>query len=311
MNLLHLKYAVEIAKVGSLNRAAENLYMGQPNLSRAIKDLEGSLGISIFERSPKGMVPTPDGEEFLQYANKILHEVDELENVFKFDTARKQIFSISVPRASYISDAFAAFSTSIGSDMTAELFYKETNSHRAIKNILESDYRLGIIRYAATHDRYFKEMLDEKGMSYEMITEFSYRLLMSKDHPLATSEDIKISDLTDYIEIAHADPFVPSIPISVVKKEELACNTRRQIFVFERASQFDLLAKNHETFMWVSPIPTDTLQRYGLVEKIVSENKKIYKDVLIHRNDYKLSRLDNLFITELCNSKRKYLGGQG
>ncbi len=75
MNLLYLQYAVEIEKTGSINKAAENLYMGQPNLSRAIKELEASLGISIFARSSKGMVPTPQGEEFLHYAKKILGEV--------------------------------------------------------------------------------------------------------------------------------------------------------------------------------------------------------------------------------------------
>ena len=76
MNLMHLKYAAEIAKVGSLNKAAENLYMGQPNLSRAIRELETSLGITIFVRSAKGMSVTPEGEEFLRYARKILAEVD-------------------------------------------------------------------------------------------------------------------------------------------------------------------------------------------------------------------------------------------
>ena len=61
MNLLHMKYAVEVAETGSINKAAEKLYVGQPNLSRAIKELENSLGISIFERSAKGMILTPDG----------------------------------------------------------------------------------------------------------------------------------------------------------------------------------------------------------------------------------------------------------
>lgn len=77
MNILHLKYAVEIAKTGSLNKAAENLYMGQPNLSRAIRELEAGLGITIFERTPRGMVVTPDGEAFLQYAVRILAQIDE------------------------------------------------------------------------------------------------------------------------------------------------------------------------------------------------------------------------------------------
>ncbi len=306
MNLMHLKYAVEIAKVGSLNKAAENLCMGQPNLSRAIKELESYLGITIFERSSKGMVATAQGEEFLSYANKALEQIDEIENLYKKGLRKKQEFSISVPRASYISHAFAMFSKKLSSD-PAELFYKETNSLRAIRNILENDYHLGIIRYAAGHDYYFKRMLEEKGLTYEMITEFSYRIIMSENHPLADKEDIRFDDLPEYIEIAHADPFVPSLPMPAVKKEELPDNITRRIFVFERASQFELLSENTDTFMWVSPVPGKTLRRYGLIQKQCRDNNKIYKDVLIYKKSYELSDLDREFITELCSSKRKYI----
>ena len=122
MNILHLKYAVEVANAGSINKAAKSLYMGQPNLSRAIKELEGTLNIAIFDRSAKGMVPTPEGEQFLEYAKKILAEIDEIEAVYRDGVTQKQRFSISVPRASYISEAFATFSTGIGVD-PAEIFY--------------------------------------------------------------------------------------------------------------------------------------------------------------------------------------------
>ena len=83
MNILHLKYAVEVAKTKSISKAAENLYMGQPNLSRAIKELEESLGITIFDRTPKGITLTPQGEEFLQYARRIISQVDEVEQMYK------------------------------------------------------------------------------------------------------------------------------------------------------------------------------------------------------------------------------------
>lgn len=307
MNLMHLKYAIEISKVGSLNKAAENLCVGQPNLSRAIKELEASLGITVFERSAKGMVATAQGQEFLNYANNVLKQIDEIENLYKTGATKKQEFSISVPRTSYISHAFAKFSKQIDK-APAELFYKETNALRAVKNILESDYHLGIIRYAANKDYYFKQMLDEKGLNYEMITEFSYRIIMSKHHPLADKTDITFDDLPPYIEIAHADPYVPSLPMAAVKKEELPENIDRRIFVFERASQYEILQENHETFMWVSPMPQETLDRFGLVQKTCADNTKVYKDVLIYKRTYKLSDLDRAFITELCDSKRKYIG---
>ena len=306
MNILHMKYAVEVARAGSLSKAAEVLLIAQPNISRSIKELEADLGITIFDRSTKGMFLTPEGEEFISYAKSILKQIENVEAMYKDGSAKKLKFSISVPRASYISDAFAEFSKTLGSH-DAELFYKETNSKRTINNILDHDYKLGIIRYAENYDKYFKAMLEEKGLSYELITEFSYRLIMHKDSYLAQIEDITFDDLTDYIEIAHADPYVPSLPLSKVVKEELPDNIGRRIFVFERASQYDLLSENPETFMWVSPLPDKLLKRYNLIQKECKENQKVYKDVLIYKKGYKLSKLDKQFITELYNSKQKYI----
>ena len=130
---------------------------------------------------------------------------------------------------------------------------------------------------------------------------------MSQENPLAEKEEITFNDLSPYIEIAHADPYVPSMPLSKVVKDELPDNIDRRIFIFERASQFDLLSENVDTFMWVSPASQKILDRYGLVQKKCIDNKKIYKDVLIYKNGYKLTELDKQFITELCDSKRKYL----
>lgn len=301
-----MKYAVEVANNGSLNKAAEKLYIAQPNLSRAIKELEASLGITIFDRSAKGMVMTPAGEEFINYAKNILKQIDEVELIYKQGSPEKQKFSISVPRACYISDAFAHFSKHIEGGM-AEIFYKETNSQRTINNVLNNDYKLGIIRYAENYDKYFKDLLEEKGLSYEMVAEFSYVLIMSRDNPLAEKEEITFEDLPPFIEIAHADPYVPSLPLSKVVKEELPDNIDRRIFIFERASQFDLLSENPETFMWVSPASEKVLQRYNLVQRQCADNRKIYKDVLIYKNGYRFSKLDNCFITALCDSRRKYL----
>lgn len=304
INILHMKYAVEVAKCGSLNKASEVLLIAQPNLSRSIKDLESDLGITIFDRSSRGMTLTPEGEEFINFAKGILAQIDQVDKYYRENSTKKQKFSISVPRACYISEAFAEFTKTLTKE-PAEIFYKETNSQRTIRNILENNYGLGIIRYAENYDRYFKDMLDEKELSYELITEFKYHILMSEDNPLACREDITFEDLTGLIEIAHADPYVPSMSMSKLIKEEIPDNVDRRIFIYERGSQFDLLSKNPETFMWVSLVPRNILERYHLVEKICRENTKIYKDVLVYRNGYKLSKLDKQFITALCEAKRK------
>ena len=305
MNLLHMKHALEVAKAGSLSKASEKLLIAAPNISRSIKELENDLGITIFDRTQNGMKLTPQGEEFINYAKSILGQIDEVEQFYKTGAPKKQKFSISVPRACYISEAFAEFSKTLSKD-PAEVFYKETNSQRTIQNLLNHDYKLGIIRYAENYDRYFKTMLEEKGFRYELVTEFTYSLIMSAESPLAAKETITFEDLRSYIEIAHADPYVPSMALSKVVKEELPDNIDRRIFIFERASQFDLLSMNPETFMWVSPAPEKLLTRYNLVQRSCAENKKVYKDVLIYRTGYRLSELDRQFITKLCESKRKH-----
>lgn len=306
LNILHMKYAYEVARVGSLSKAAETLLVAIPNISRSIKELEADLGITIFDRTVKGMRLTPDGEEFMNYAKGILGQIEQVERLYKDHSTPKQKFSISVPRSSYIADAFAAFSRTISAE-PAEIFYRETNSRRTISNVTEHDYKLGIIRYAESYDVYFKSLMEEKNLNYEVVTEFTYCLLMSRAHPLAEKERITFDDLASYIEVAHADPYVPSLPLAKVVKEELPDNIERRIFVFERASQFELLSTNPHTFMWVSPVPDSLLERYGLVQKYCADNTRKYKDVLIYRDQYKLTELDRRFITALCEAKRKYI----
>ena len=306
MNLLHMKYAVEVARLGSLNKASETLMIAQPNISRSIKELEADLGITIFQRSAKGMFLTPEGEEFMDCARDILQRIDRMEQSYKDGDRKKHKFSISVPRACYISAAFAEFSKTIG-DGDVEIYYEETNSKNTIKKLVENEYKLGIIRYCDSYDKYYKSMLEEKGLCYEMVAEFSYVLIMSRDNPLAVKEKISYDDLSDFIEIAHADHYVPSLSTSKVFREEHPDNISQRIFVFERGSQFDLLSENPRTFMWVSPASQQILDRYNLAQRVCEGNKKVYKDVLIYQRGYKLTKFDKNFITSLCDARRKFV----
>ncbi|MEG1390688.1 MAG: LysR family transcriptional regulator, partial [Angelakisella sp.] len=250
MNLLHLKYAIEVDKTRSISKAAENLFMGQPNLSRAIKELEKSLGITIFRRTSKGICPTARGVEFLAYAKSILAQVSEVEALYRKDHKDRQRFSISIPRASYIASAFTSFVQKLDNKKAMELYYKETNSMRAINNVLSDEYNLGIIRYQSDFEQYFLNLLTEKGLLINEICEFSYRVLMSREHPLAACDTIELGQLCEYIEIAHGDPFVPTMPQADAKKAEFSEQIDKRIFVFERGSQFELLCSVKNSYMW-------------------------------------------------------------
>ncbi len=304
MNIAHLRYAVVIAETHSITRAAQRLFNSQPNLSRAIRELERSIGITIFRRSPRGIVPTSEGDEFLDYARKVLAELDGLESMFKGSKKKKpHAFSISTPRASYISSAFSNFVRKVADGSPMEFFYNETSPQHVITNITEADYKLGILRFQSPYRENFEVLLKEKGLHSELVFEFHYVLLMSRRHPLAKQKEIHLADTAPYVEIAHADPFVPSMPFSTVRKNEHYQGINKHIYVFERGSQLELLSDSAETFMWVSPMPKRELDRYGLVERVCVDNVRVYQDLFIHREGYVLSDLDKVFLHELHRSR--------
>lgn len=306
MNLLHFKYAVEIDRTKSISKAAECLYMGQPNLSRAIKELEDNLGITIFRRTSKGIITTPEGEEFLEYARKITAQVEEVENMYMKGKKGRQKLSVCLPRASYISYALAEFSKKINRELPATIFYKETNSMQTINSLITNECNIGIIRFQTSFDKYFKALFNEKKLTYETITEFNYVLITSQDSPLAHMDDITFDKLSDYIEITHSDSYVPSLPQTDVMKAEFSENVDKRIFLFERASQFVVLENDPNTFMWVSPIPQPLLDKHKLVQIRCRSNSRLYRDVLVLRKGYKLTSLEQEFMSQVYLAKKKY-----
>ena len=306
MNILHMKYAVEVANTRSISKAAENLYTSQPNLSRAIKALENDLKIKIFKRSSKGLEITIDGEEFLLYAKTALAQIKKIESIYENRNEKKLRLSVSVPRASYFSYAFSDFAKELDDESSAEIIYKETNSMRTIINVVKEEYDLGIVRYQSAFEKYFFTLFEEKKLNYEVLNEFTYVMAVSKNNPLAKKDIIVAEDLANCIEITHGDPYGPSLPLIDVKRAELSEFAKKRIMVFERGVQFTLLEQVPNTFMWVSPIPEDLLDKYNLVERKCDFNTKTYKDVLIYRKKYHLSKLDNEFISRIEGAKRKY-----
>ncbi len=308
MNLLHLKYAVEIEKTGSITKAANNLFMGQPNLSKAIKELEAEIGITIFRRTTKGVVPTEKGGEFLGYAKAVLDQFDEMVSLYKPKAENEIRFSISAPRASYITKAFTNFVSLLDNDKDISINFKETNSMDAVNNIINFDFKLGIIRYQNIHEKQYFAMLDGKNLKYRPLWEFEYRLITKADGPIAKKARdgvISYGDLEEFIEIVHGDISVPSLSFAKASKAGAPEHKKKRIYVYERGSQFDLLGALDNTYMWVSPMPRSALDRIGLVQLKTNVPYKINKDVLIYPRNYRLSRLDELFIAELERVKEK------
>lgn len=305
MNILHLKYAVEVEKTRSISKAAENLYMGQPNLSRAIKELEESLGITVFKRTTKGITITPDGEEFLRRARRIVSQVEEMEDIYRSGRAGRQEFSVCVPRADYFSEAIAKFALQINTESSVRILYKETDSADCIGCVSRGEFNLGVIRYQQSFEKLFKDLISSKKLVSDTICEFTQRVLVHRSSPLAKADCVSIESLSKCIEIAVPDTSLPSLPINEPKKTVTADSPDRLLYIYDRATQLKMLQSVPNTFMWVGLIPQSLVDKHELAVLNFSENSEIYKDVLIYRKDYRLSELDKQYITDVCNARRE------
>ncbi len=306
MNTMHFKYAVEIEKTGSISQAAENLFMAQPNLSKAIKELEDSLGIALFERTSKGVKPTSQGKEFLKYAKRILVQLDKMESLYipQKEREERQSLKVSIPRGSYLSAGFANFVSNLDMEKGIEITVQETNSLQTIANVADNGYNLGIIRFQTIHENYFMDYLQEKHLASEPVWEFSCLALMSSLHPMAKCEEIDASELKrTSVEILHGDNTVPYLSTPEINPSVTQgdfCSKR--VYVYERGSQLELLTRVTNSFMWGSPLPQEMLDRYNLVQRRCPQNNDIFKDVLIYSRGYSFTDVDKLFLNKLYES---------
>ena len=298
MNIQYLKYVVEVDKMGSINKAAKNLYMGQPNLSAAIKELEKELGISIFYRSKKGVFATKEGEKFLFHAKKIISQVNELKSLYKPNTSNLPIhFSIAACRATYITIAISNFINNLKNKKGMTVNFNETNSLNVINEVANGNAEIGIIRYQNIHENYFASLLKSKNLIFEPLWEFKMLLTFSENHPLALKKKIKAEMLKKYIEIIQGDIKIP------VEKNNKTINSYQtspqSISVYDRGSHINLLVNVNEAFMWVPILPENILKRNRLTQRECTDLQIITKDILVYSAERKQSNYIKNFISSL------------
>ncbi len=303
MNTLHFKYAIEVERTCSITQAAENLFMGQPSLSKAIKELEDTLGYSIFERTSKGVSPTQKGMEFLTYARNVLLQIEKMEALSDTACTDTQSFNISIPRGSYIADAITRFVSELDDTRGIKVNVHETNSIQVINNIIDGPYNIGIIRYQIEYENYFFDYLTDKQLKYEPLWEFEHLALMSVKHPLANREKVEYKELREFTEIEHGDTIIPYLMQGSGVKMNKADHKHKHIYIYERCSQYDMLSTIPTTYMWVSPIPEKWLVRYNLIQRKCKASGHRYRDAFIYPKDYKFTELDRKFIDKLSEAK--------
>lgn len=299
MNLQHLRYIIEVENCGSVTKAAQNLYMGQPNLSKLIKEMEQEVGISIFSRTTKGVVPTRNGKAFLSYARKLVSQADELQSLFKKPNESHIHFNVTVPRATYCSLAFTNFINKLGDTEKIKVYFREADAISAIADVSSGDADLAVIRYQDIYDDYFSNITGEKNLEINPLFTFNMRLMMSEKNPLAKYSDVPYHLLSDCIEITHGDYNNNGVSFSRINRDTQIEAPTKTIYIYDRGSQLNLLQRVDKAFMWVSPIPADFLAENHLITRPCSLSSELNKDVIIYRKGKTLAAHEQLFIDTL------------
>lgn len=304
MNTQYFRYALEVEKTGSITQAASSLFMSQPALSKAIKDMEKTVGFAIFKRTSKGVLPTHRGVEFLSHARKIALQVQKMERALQKEDTTHQLFSLAIPRAGYIAQAVSEHVGTFDRNTDMEIDIMETGAIQTIDAVADGYFVLGIIRSREEDREYFLKAFAEKYLHYESVWRSDYVALMRKDHPLAQADNLTPEAFLSYVEIVLGDEDVPYIRTSEARAVSGDLQNKKRVLVYDRATLYDLLRGNPKAYMWVAPQPEEVLLGNGLVQRKCPGIGK-FEDFLIYRSGYRFSRLDHAFMDTLYLHRNK------
>lgn len=197
MTLTQLQYVVAIADTKSMNKAASVLFVSQPALSGAVKELEDELSTQLFVRTNKGIVVTTEGEEFLRYARQMVELGNLVEERFGGKTIAKKKFSVSMQHYSFAVEAFIELAKEfeVGE---YELAVHETKTHEVIDNVKNYRSELGVIYKNEFNKKAMKKILYENDLEFIPLYDCRIFVYLSKNHPLADKDKIKMEELMEY-----------------------------------------------------------------------------------------------------------------
>ena len=197
MTIQQLRYVTVICDEGSLNKASELLYVSQPSLTSAVRELEKELGVTLFNRSGRGVTPTNDGLEFIHYAREVLSQYDNLLERYGKGGKRKKKFGISTQHYSFAVKCFVELVKRFGTD-EYEFAIRETRTRDVIDDVFSSKSEIGILYLNSFNRKPLEKLLKSNGLEFHPLARCSAYVYLSKEHPLAEKSSIGFNDLKEY-----------------------------------------------------------------------------------------------------------------
>ncbi len=299
MTLQQLRYAIGVADLSSMNKAAKEFYLSQPALSSAIRDVEEEIGFSIFERNSRGVLVTPEGHEFLSYARQIVTQYSLMEDRY-IRKERKECFSVSTQHYSFAVDAFIELVKDMGMEKY-EFSLMEMRTADIIKNVRDFTSEIGVLYLDSDNEAVLTKMLRESSLSFTHLFDCSVCVYMASSHPLAKKKLLTLEELEPYPNLS----FDQGTENSFYFAEEVLStyDYDRMIKANDRATMLNLMT-GLNGYTLCSGIISENLNGSGYVAVPLKSDHVMHLG-FIHRSNSILTDLAEKYVSYL-KSYEKY-----
>ena len=238
MRIQQLEYLERIVEAGSINEAAKRLFLTQPSLSNAVKELENEMGIQIFQRSSGGISLTAEGREFMTYSKQILDQVNLMNERYKNGQQRKQSFSVSAQHYAFVVHAFVELIKSVNAN-EYQFTLRETETQNIFNDRAQFKSELGILYTNGFNQKIMQRLFKENNLVFTPLFVAKPHIFVSRYNPLTSKSSVNLSDLEDYPYLSYEQGEVNSFYFS----EEIlsTLSHKKTIKVSDRATIFNLM----------------------------------------------------------------------
>ena len=301
MTLQQLKYALTIADCGSMNEAAKQLFISQPSLSETMKELETEIGLDIFLRSNRGIVITPEGEEFLGYARQVTEQFGLLQSKY-IDKKVKEKFSVSTQHYTFAVKAFVETVKQIGMEQY-EFAVHETTTISVIENVKNFKSEIGVLYENDFNEKVLNKMFKENGLEFVELFSCDTFVYLWSGHPLAKQDVIAMEELDEYPCLSFDQGKNNSLYLAEEMKSTY--EYKRLIKANDRATLLNLMI-GLNAYTLCSGIICEDLNGDDYKAVPLKETEKM-RIGYIKRKGAKVSHIGELYIEELKKYKEKVM----
>lgn len=294
MTLQQLKYILTVAETGTITEAAKILFISQPSLTNAIRELEKEMNVEIFNRTNKGIIVSKEGETFLGYARQVLEQAALLEDKYKGESNRKQEFCISTQHYSFAVNAFVDLIKEFGHD-EYDFNIRETQTYEIIKDVADMKSEIGVLYLSDFNKVVISKILKSNDLKFTELFVAKPHVFVSSKHPLAKSKSVSIKDLMPYPYLSFEQGEHNSFYFS---EEMFSVEQRKKnIQVRDRATLFNLLI-GLNGYTVCSGVLDSELNGEDIIAVPLEEEGEMHVGYIMHEK-VKPSRLGSIYIEAL------------